>query len=134
MTNATFIVPGKARGKARPRVTKFATYTPDPGGWTDSVGYYAIQTVGRPNWEGCIELTFTVIRQMPSSWSKKKRDAMGGQPCNTIPDLVNIGAAICDALENILYPNDKQICSITCSKKWGPIDQTEIFVRCVDES
>ena len=134
MTSATFIVPGKARGKARPRVTKHGTWTPDPGGWTDTVGYYAIQTAGRPNWEGRIVLNFSVIKQMPSSWSKKKQKAMEGKWCDTIPDLVNICAAICDALENILYKNDKQVCTISCSKQWGPIDQTEIFVRCVDES
>ena len=35
---------------------------------------------------------------MPPSWSKKKQDAMAGQPCRQKPDWDNIGKAICDAL------------------------------------
>lgn len=35
---------------------------------------------------------------MPPSWSKKKSEAMNGQPCRQKPDWDNIGKAVCDAL------------------------------------
>ena len=127
----TFLVPETARGKHRPVVTKGGrhVYTPDVAGWGEAIGWYATQATGRPMWEGPISIHFYVTRQMPKSWSNKMKAKMDGQWCLTRPDVVNIGALICDALEGILYHEDKTVVSITGTKRWGYHAITEIGVE-----
>ena len=127
MTRLTLTIPGAARGKARPRVGKFSTYTPDPGGWCELIKYSAYQEWGRPMWEGPVGMEIEVHRAMPKGWSKKKRERMEGRPCESTPDGINIAAAICDALEHgILYENDKQVAAVSCLKIWTQTHETII--------
>ena len=119
----SFHVPGEARGKARPRVTQHGghTYTPDPGGWAASVT--AAATVARDDpalaeYTGPVGLSITVDRAMPKSWSNKKKQAMSGMPCLSTPDSVNVAAAIMDALNHVLYKDDKQVADLSISQSW----------------
>ena len=128
MTRLTLTIPGPARGKARPRVVQGHTYTPDPGGWVELIKYSAFQEWGRPMWVGSVGMAIEVHRAMPKAWSKKKRERMEGTPCESTPDWVNIAAAICDALEHILYDNDKQIAAGSCLKTWAQTHETIISV------
>jgi len=132
MTKLTLTIPGPARGKARPRVVNqkgvIRTYTPDPGGWVRTIRYTALHEWGMPLWEGPIGMAIEVHRAIPKGWSKAKRQELEGAPCESTPDAINIGAAICDVLESILYLNDKQVASISCLKVWGLIHETIIEV------
>ena len=128
MTRLTLSIPGPARGKARPRVVQGHAYTPDPGGWVQTVGYMALREWGRPCWDGPVGMAIEVHRAMPAGWSQKKRARMDGVPCEATPDAVNVGASVCDALEHIVYPNDKQVASISCLKTWGVTHETLIEV------
>ena len=120
----SFTVPGEARGKARPRVTRGGqhTYTPDPGSWAESVTAAAVAAREDPSvaeWKGPVELGIYVDRQMPQSWSKVKRAKALGRVCLTKPDSVNVAAAIMDALNHVLYFDDAQVYRLIVNQTWG---------------
>ena len=128
-----FTVLGKAAGKARPRVTRggLHTYTPDPGGFVERVteeGVAARQRRGAVISSGSIGLEVIVTRGMPKSWSLKKHERFDEQPAMSTPDLVNVMAAVCDALEGVFYKNDKQITDISGAHSWGWEHEVQIYV------
>jgi len=67
--------------------------------------------------------TVTFCLPMPQSWSKKKRDAMRGQPHQQKPDIDNLLKALLDAI----FDEDERVWSISCSKKWA--DEGSIIVE-----
>lgn len=105
---------------------KAHTYSPDPGGFQEKVGYYAFQEAGQLLWNGPIGLKIAVTRAIPKSWSKKKREAAQGQYSEATPDAVNISAVVSDALEGVFYQNDKSVALVLVSKCWGLQDETRI--------
>jgi Holliday junction resolvase RusA-like endonuclease len=52
---------------------------------------------------------------MPSSWSKKKRQAMAGKPHQQKPDKDNLEKALMDAI----YADDSHIWDSRVTKLWG---------------
>jgi len=52
---------------------------------------------------------------MPSSWSKKKKEAMNGLPCLSKPDTDNITKALKDAL----LDNDNEVWFERAEKRWA---------------
>ena len=128
-----FGVPGPARGKARPRVTRAGahTYTPDPGDYAARVRDYGMVARLEAGWEMTDEpvlLDIHVLRAMPTGWSRSRRESMDGSLALPRPDAVNIAAAICDALEGVFYVNDAQVVRLTIDKRWGQTSQTTITV------
>lgn len=59
------------------------------------------------------KITFTV--PMPSSWGKKKRKQMAGQPHQKRPDLDNFLKAFLDAI----FEEDGHIWNVHAVKVWG---------------
>ncbi|MBO4148369.1 RusA family crossover junction endodeoxyribonuclease [Enterobacter ludwigii] len=57
----------------------------------------------------------TFVLPMPPSWSKKKREAMDGQPHQQKPDLDNLKKSLLDAL----FEDDSHIWGTRTSKIWG---------------
>ncbi|WP_447781252.1 RusA family crossover junction endodeoxyribonuclease [Enterobacter asburiae] len=57
----------------------------------------------------------TFVLPMPQSWSKKKREAMDGQPHQQKPDLDNLTKSLLDAL----FEDDSHIWDARTSKVWG---------------
>jgi len=135
-----FVVLGKAEPKQRPRVTMSGghTYTPgkEKGSWYEAVQVYAISetnnvpSLNTPDarWTGPIAMVIYETRAMPKSWSKKKKATLDGTACESVPDGVNVVANVADALENIIYNNDRQIASWGYLKLWGEEDSTKIQV------
>lgn len=68
----------------------------------------------------------TFILPMPSSWSRKKRLAMNGQPHQSKPDLSNM----IKALEDALHIDDSHIWNYTgLSKLWGDFGRIIVEVQ-----
>lgn len=61
----------------------------------------------------CIDAVYLV--PMPDSWSKKKKDAMNGMPCESKPDTDNITKAIKDTLRK----EDGDIWWEKAEKRWA---------------
>ena len=127
-------VPGLPRGKARPRVTRFNTYTPDPGGWVADVTARGMEAVNQSGWEITNEpvaMQVSITRQIPKGRSKKARMEALGKPVSATADLINIVAAICDGLENVVYANDRQVARIESDRVWGEQHTTIITVSTI---
>lgn len=117
---------GKARrvwlpafGKARPRVTQNGTYMPhDYQAQRDRLRL-AFGDVPA----GLVHLSVSVVRQMPASWSRAKRDRMRGAYASPKPDIDNILGAVMDAL----FQEDDRVVSVFAEKRWG--DEHEILIE-----
>lgn len=121
------VVPMKAFGKARPRVTKTGhTYMPDD--------YEANRQALQWYLNGCYvempaKVTVVAVRRMPKSWSLKKKEAMAGRYANPSPDVDNIIGAVMDAL----FPDDdSKIVDCEARKVWGWVNCLDITVERVD--
>jgi Holliday junction resolvase RusA-like endonuclease len=106
-------VPMAAFGKARPRVTRTGhAYMPDEYTRQRDDLRRLFGTVDvAPPWR----VRVTVAREMPRSWSKKRRAASGGAWCSAKPDIDNIIGAVMDAL----FPDDAAVVAIEAAKRWG---------------
>jgi Holliday junction resolvase RusA-like endonuclease len=80
--------------------------------------------------EGPVEIRIACWFERPKNHSKKRRQQ--AEPKTTKPDLDNVGKAILDALNEIAYNDDGQVCRLTVEKWYvgGPYDSigTEIEV------
>ena len=80
--------------------------------------------------EGPVEIRIACWFERPKSHSKKRRQQ--AEPKATKPDLDNIAKAVLDALNDIAYNDDGQVCRLTVEKWYvgGPCDAigTEIEV------
>lgn len=132
-----FIVPGAAVGKGRPKFARrgaFVTAYSDKKtvSYENLVRIYASEAVGnRPPLEGPVRLTLKISVLPPSSWSKKKTsDALLGlvRP-TTKPDIDNIMKAICDAMNEIVYIDDKQVCDVWISKHYAVTPEVRVIVE-----
>lgn len=131
-----FTVPGEPRGKGRPRFTKrggfLSTYTD-----AMTVRYEAtIAAAGAQAMGGMeplhtpISLRIEAFMGVPKSWGRKARqEAMEGLVVPGKPDLDNIAKAVMDALNGVLYADDKQVCALRISKRYSLEPQIEIYAH-----
>ena len=132
----TFQVPGPIRGKGRARFSmrggKPRTYTPEQTvSYENAIRFAAHQAMkGRPLIEMGVELRVTAIFPIPASWPKKKwADAMAGLVAPTVkPDCDNIVKSVADALNQVVYVDDKQITRIVVWKKYGEAPGLFVFI------
>ena len=131
-----FTVPGPPQGKVRPRVVNrngYAhSYTPEK-----TVNYEALVKMsyksactGEPMATGPVTVKITAWFPVPQSWSQaKKAAAMAGITQPTVkPDADNIGKIICDALNGIAWPDDKQVTRLDVRKAYGAEPRVEVEI------
>lgn len=82
--------------------------------------------------EGALSLTVKVYREIPKSFSQKKRaQALAGElrPV-TKPDLKNIIAGVEDSLKSIIWRDDSQVVDFGDSGKWyAEVPRVEVEIR-----
>jgi Holliday junction resolvase RusA-like endonuclease len=117
-----FVVPGKIRGKGRPRFVRHGNFVRT---FTDAntvaceatVKHFASEAMrGRPLFEGPLWLSVTVWQLHPQSWSKKRKAAsvyVTGKP-----DADNILKLIGDACNGILWADDSQLADAHIVRKF----------------
>lgn len=124
----TFKIPGKPVPKARPRLGRHGTYTPQATVQAEK----AVQWVAGPLFKepmvGPVELIVVAKFAPPKSWSKKKTAAHIGQPHLQKPDFDNIAKLVSDALNGIAYKDDSQICYGVVQKRWADVAETVVTV------
>ena len=121
-------VDGPPVGKARPRVPRRGrAYTPArTKAYELHVGLAARRAMsGRPMLCGPVGAHFRFTFPFPRSWSRARREGARWRPA--VPDLDNLAKACADALNGIVYADDAQIVSLTCSKQYGP--QAHTFLQ-----
>ena len=57
--------------------------------------------------------------EVPASWGRKKRSENLGKPHRQAPDLDNLTKFLLDALNGVIWPDDKQIAEIHARKIWS---------------
>lgn len=132
------VVPGVARGKGRPRMTRSGrVYTPkatvNAEAW---IRQCAVQQVGQPALEGPLSVAIQISVAVPQSWSKKKREeALSGKTCPTgKPDLDNTTKALLDALNGIVWRDDAQVVHLTVAKSYADKSETAMTIASVTAS
>ena len=129
----------KAIGKERPRFNMYQkrTYTPTKTKkYEETIKYMFRQKYGQkfnPS-ENEIYIKIDATYAPPKSYSKKKRQMLiDGQVGYTQkPDCDNIAKAVLDALNGVVWKDDKQVVGLLVFKTYGEEDKINIEIREVD--
>ncbi|KAG0188270.1 hypothetical protein DFQ28_005162 [Apophysomyces sp. BC1034] len=135
MTVVAFSIPGTPVGKGRPKFARrgnhVTTYTPEKTASYENLvkvkALEAMQGQQQPiDGPVCLELTLLVTP--PASWSKKKTaDALCGFVFPTSkPDIDNVLKGICDAMNEVVFRDDKQVCDVHIVKRYAEIAEARV--------
>lgn len=130
--SAAVLVNAVPMGKARPRFTrKGRCYTPK----TTQQAEQQVQQAGRQWYRGeplagPLGVEIVAVSAVPASWSQKKRaEALAGVIRPAVkPDFDNVAKLYCDALNSIVWQDDKQIVDGRCIKCYG--QQSGVLIWC----
>lgn len=120
------VLPMKATGKARPRVTVRGTYMPKTYERARAAlrSMFGTVTVKMP-----CAMKVTVVRKIAASESKAARAAKMWRFCPVKPDNDNVEGWVMDAL----FDDDAAVVWTECVKVWGPRDIVRIELWEVNE-
>ncbi len=137
ITNIAFTVPGEPGAKQRPRATTVGgharMYTPQ-----QTVRYESVVTMcagqamrAAPPMAGPIAVEIEAIHTVPASWSKKRKEAalQGLEwPSGVRKDWDNIGKIVCDAMNGVVWADDRQVCDGRVIKRYGATPAVHVRV------
>lgn len=121
-------------GKGRPRFGNGRTYTPEKTrAYEEALAWEAVRAMrGRDVLTDALVVDVEARMPVPVSWSKAKRaDALAGRlhPTST-PDLDNILKCL-DALNGVVFLDDKQIVSALVWKRFHETPSLSICIRTI---
>lgn len=135
-----FVVPGQPVGKGRPKFARrgnFVTaYTPEKTASYENLvkikAEQAMKDRGVIKGAVCVEIRLHV--NMPQSWSKKKQAlAVAHQIYPTSkPDTDNVIKGIFDALNGIVWFDDKQVVDLYVAKRYSETPRAIVNIRELD--
>ena len=133
----SFVVPGEAVGKGRPRVSTIGgharMFTPTKTANYETLIAMAAQQAmnGRDLIAGPVMVEMKIVVSVAQSWSKKKTaEALQGLVMPTKkPDADNVLKAICDGINGIVFKDDVQVVNVSLSKRFG--ETPGVLVRVV---
>ena len=125
----------KAIGKARPRYSKYATYTPKKTkDFEEMIKWNFIKKAKKdgvfqePSLKPIsVKIEIEIIP--PKSVSRKTFIMLKGKPHICRPDVDNIEKAILDALNGIAYKDDNQVYELYARKRYGEEDRIVIVLE-----
>lgn len=130
MKYLTFDVPGRPRGKGRPRFANGHAYTPRATrDYEESIRLAAISAIlkretvagGWSKNERSYVVSVDAYFPIPKSFSKSKRDAaerLGLHPTSK-PDADNIIKAVLDGLNGVAFEDDRLVSRCQCNKLYA---------------
>ena len=124
MNEITFVIPGKPRGKARPRFYAGHTYTPqDTREYERLAAFLYKKAAGGVFFDRSerVSVRVTAVYAIPKSASKKARTAMldGSIVPTAKPDIDNVLKIVLDALNGVAYEDDAQVGFVSAEKRYG---------------
>jgi Holliday junction resolvase RusA-like endonuclease len=133
----TFKVEGEPKGKGRPRFRSTGKFV---HAYTDSktreyenkIKASALVAMGASKpLKSPVVIFIDVVKGIPASYSKKRTsDCLSGREHPTKkPDIDNTMKACLDAMNGIVYVDDKQVVSIHARQSYGEEPHVEIFVK-----
>ena len=127
-----FIIWSEPVAKGRPRFSRRRTYTPKKTKqYEDRVAEIARREMqSKPPLGGAVRMEVIACFRVPPSWPRWKRlAAQAGLLGHTHrPDLDNLGKAISDALNGIVYEDDSQITEMDIKKSYGYRDCVQVKI------
>lgn len=129
----SFVIAGEVKGKQRPRMTRGGhVYTPSQTREAEAeIARLGREAMGdRPLLDGAVTLGVIVHTAPPMSASKaaRERKLSGKELPTKKPDLDNIVKLISDALNGIVYHDDRQIVSLWIIKEYAEIARTTVQI------
>jgi Holliday junction resolvase RusA-like endonuclease len=136
VTIISFEIPGcpvaKGRARAFKRGNYIAHYTPEKTvNYENLVKMVAMQDMkGKQLISGPISMVISLFFQIPESWSNKKRlSALNGTVRPTVkPDLDNCVKSLCDAINGIVWHDDKQVVEVTVKKFYSDRPRANVSI------
>ena len=132
-----FMVYGEPVGKGRPRFAKrgnfVSTYTPQKTKtYEDEIRMMASAAMGSSEpLETPVTVAIYIRVGIPKSFSKQKRkDALANieRPTKK-PDIDNIAKCFLDAMNGIVYLDDKQVVSLHITKEYAETPAVDVMVK-----
>lgn len=129
-----FVIPGTPVGKGRPRFARrgafVSTYTDSKtASYENLVKVKAEEAMrGRPLLEGPVAVDICLYVTAPASWSGKKISAALAHQIRptTKPDMDNVIKGIFDAMNEIVWKDDKQVCELKVVKIYSPVASARV--------
>lgn len=133
-----FVVPGTPVGKGRPKFARrgnfVSTYTPErTASYENLVKVAAHRAMNSLQpFVGAVGSTITLRVIPPASWSKKKRMAAFSGDLRPVgkPDVDNVVKGIFDAMNDIVWLDDKQVVELSVRKEYA--ERAEAIVEVVE--
>ena len=125
-------IPGQPQGKARARVGKWGTYTPEKTVMYENlVKTLYIEKYNTNKLDGALLMRVEAFYSIPKSVTKKVRDGIRtGEILPTVkPDLDNVLKVIMDSLNGIAYDDDKQVVGVILGKMYDITPRVEIIIN-----
>ena len=131
-----FTIPGEPQGKARAKVTKWGTYTPEKTVlYENLIKLMFAQTnntvieTGKP-----IEMTVKAYFEIPKSYTKGKKLAAEHNIIRPTkkPDADNILKVVSDALNKTAYKDDTQIVRAVVEKYFSDNPRVEVEITAIE--
>jgi len=125
MSEVRFTVPGKPRGKGRPRFVRATgrAYTPaETASYENLVRLAAVAAMnGRPAFTGAVRVVVRVSLAIPASKPRKVQAAMvrGDILPAKKPDINNVVAAAFDGMNGVVFADDRQVTHLWAFKRYG---------------
>jgi Holliday junction resolvase RusA-like endonuclease len=131
-----FEIPGnpvaKGRARAYRRGNYIAHYTPEKTvNYENLVKMVAMQDMkGKQLIAGPISMVISLFFQIPESWSNKKRlSALNGTVRPTVkPDLDNCCKVVADALNGVVWHDDKQVVEVVVKKFYSDRPRANVSI------
>ena len=132
MRSKTIVIPGRPQGKARPRVTRYVTYTPESTKRYEELirACWLKQADGWTVRDGAVGMIVTAYFPIPASANKDRKSGMlsGRISPQVKPDGDNIIKAVADALNGHAYMDDKQVVSMSVQKRYSDEPRVEVVL------
>jgi Holliday junction resolvase RusA-like endonuclease len=130
-----FVIPGTPVGKGRPKFARrgafVTTYTPEKtASYENLVKVKAEEAMrGRTIIDGAVAVQICLFVTPPASWSlKKQRAALDHLTMPTAkPDVDNVIKGIFDAMNEIVFRDDKQVVDLSVQKRYA--ETARAFVK-----
>ena len=144
-----FTVPGTPVGKGRARSVPLMRdgapvigkgnrpvvkhYTPAKTvSYENLVKFYAQQAMqGRAPLQCAVAVVLKSFVTPPASWSKRKKErALAGEIFPEVkPDFDNIQKIMCDAVNKIVWDDDKRVCDVVFRKRYDSVSRVVMGVK-----
>lgn len=129
-----FTVPGKPKGKGRPKFARrgmfTTTYTPKPTVQYEKEVKISYNKANRGTvLNGPLSVEILGVFPVPKSVSKKKHREMIGTPHVKKPDCDNVAKIILDPLNRLAFHDDGQVSRLSIDKVYGEDARVEVTIK-----